>query len=176
MDSEKDRDKEQREKEGPRIPLMSKWSSMMDDLIDEAMSEGYFDNLPGQGKPLKLNKNPYGRESELAFELLKHNEYTLPWIAERSQLLTEIEELREEISRIWTEYSQDYQASRDEVVQAGLKVAWAKQLDSWREQIAALNNRIDATNLKQPGERLEIYKLTLGTELKRAGAGTALKQ
>ena len=124
---------------------------MMDDLIDEAVSEGFFDNLPGQGKPLKLSTNPYGRESELAFELLKQNEYTLPWIAERSQLLTEIEEMREEIGRLWAEYSQDYQEARSEAVQGGIKVAWAKKLDDWQEKIVELNNRIAGTNLKQPG-------------------------
>ncbi len=108
MDSKKDRDNEEKVEEH-RIPLMSKWVRIVDDLINEAVSEGLFDNLPGQGKPLKLSTNPYSQESDLAFELLKKNEYTLPWIAERSQLLTEIEELREEIGRLWAEYTQDYQ-------------------------------------------------------------------
>jgi len=40
----------------------------------------------------------------------------------------------------------------------------------WLEQIAKLNRRIDDYNLKRPIERLELFKLTLESELKRIGA------
>jgi DnaJ family protein C protein 28 len=174
VDAEKDKDNEEFEQSENRIPRMSEWSSKIDDVIGEAINEGRFDNLPGQGKPLKLSSNPYGQESELAFELLKHNEYTLPWIAERSALLKEIEELREAIGRVWTEYSQEYQAAQSEVIRSGLKVGWAKQLDDWQEDMQDLNKRIAKNNLKQPGETLEIFKVTIDTELRRAGAGSEL--
>ncbi len=164
MYSKKDRDNEEKVEEH-RIPLMSKWVSVVDDLINEAVSEGLFDNLPGRGKPLKLITNLFGQESELAFQLLKNNEYTLPWIAERSQLLTEIEEIREEIGRLLAEYSQEYQVAQGEVVQTELKVAWAEKLDEWQENIADFNNRITSINLKQPGGKLEIFKITLEAEL-----------
>ena len=164
MYSKKDRDNEEKVEEH-RIPLMSKWVSVVDDLINEAVSEGLFDNLPGRGKPLKLITNLFGQESELAFQLLKNNEYTLPWIAERSQLLTEIEEIREEIGRLLAEYSQDYQVAQSETVQTGLKMAWARQIDDWQEKIVELNDRITNINLKQPGEKLEIFKISLESEL-----------
>ena len=174
MDAEKDKNNEEIEETEGRFTPMANWSSMMDDIIDEAISEGFFDNLPGKGKPLKLRTNPYGQDSELAFELLKHNEYTLPWIAERSQLLKEIEDLRNEISRVWTEYSQEYQEAQSEVIQINFKAGWVKQLDDWQEKIGDLNQRITRTNLKQPGEKLEIFKVTLDRELGRVGAGFEL--
>ncbi len=174
MKAEKEEVNEEIEQSENRIPRMSEWSSTIDEVICEAMNEGSFDNLPGQGKPLKLSSNPYGQESELAFELLKHNEYTLPWIAERSALLKEVEELREAIGRVWTEYSQEYQAAQSEMIRSGLKLGWAKQLDDWQRYIRDLNKRIAKTNLKQPGEKLEIFKLTLDTELRRAGARSEL--
>ena len=174
MDTEKDKDDEEIDQPENRIPRMSQWSSKIDEVIGEAINEGSFDNLPGQGKPLKLSSNPYGQESELAFELLKHNEYTLPWIAERSALLKEIEELREAISRVWTEYSQEYQVAQSEMIRSGLKVGWAKQLDDWQGDIQDLNKRIARTNLKQPGETLEIFKVTIDMELRRAGARSEL--
>ena len=41
----------------------SKYSKVIDrlveDLIQEAMSKGEFKNLPGSGKPLKLEQNPF---------------------------------------------------------------------------------------------------------------------
>jgi DnaJ family protein C protein 28 len=174
VDAEKDKDSEEYEQSINRNPRMSEWSSIIDEVIGEAINEGSFDNLPGQGKPLKLSSNPYGQDSELAFDLLKRNEYTLPWIAERSALLKEIEELREEIGRVWTEYSQEYQVAQNEVIRSGLKVGWAKQLDDWQENLQDLNKRIAKTNLKLPGEKLEIFKVTIDTELRRAGARSEL--
>ena len=174
MEAEKDNDDEDIEEERPKIPRLSEWSSVMDDIFDEAVSEGFFDNLPGQGKPLNLNRNPFGQESELAFGLLKHNELTLPWIAERSKLLDEIGKLREEISDVWQEYRQEYEAAQKETLQMELKRSWAEQLDTWNDTIKQLNARIAQTNLKQPGDKLEILKLTLNSELRRAGADSLL--
>jgi DnaJ family protein C protein 28 len=174
VNAERDKENEEIEQSENRIPRMSEWSSIIDEVIGEAIDEGSFDNLPGQGKPLKLSSNPYGQDSELAFELLKHNEYTLPWIAERSALLKEIEELREVIGRVWTEYSQEYQVAQSEMIRSGLKMDWAKQLEDWQGEIRDLNKRIARTNLKQPGEKLEILKLTIDTELRRAGARSEL--
>jgi DnaJ family protein C protein 28 len=174
VDLKKDKDNEEPEQSENRIPRTSEWSSTIDEIIGEAINEGSFDNLPGQGKPLKLSSNPYGQESELAFELLKHNEYTLPWIAERSALLKEIEKLRESISLVWTEYSQEYQAAQSELIRSSLKAGWAKQLDGWQADIQDLNKRIANTNLKQPGEKLEIFKLTIDVELRRASARSEL--
>jgi hypothetical protein len=59
-----------------RIPLPSRWSEVMDGIIEEAMRSGAFDDLPGKGKPLKLSINPYAPETELAYQLLRENDYT----------------------------------------------------------------------------------------------------
>lgn len=170
MDSEKDIEDDQEEEGEPQVPPLSKWSSVMDDIIDEAVSEGFFDNLPGQGKPLNLSRSPFGKESELAFDLLKHNEYTLPWIAERTELLDKIEGLRLEIKRAWNDHSTDYQAKASDADRLDQRRAWVEQLAKWREEIEELNQAIAKTNLKQPGEKLEIFKVNLESELKRAGA------
>ena len=60
MAKNKNKDDDNSESEDrPRVPPMQRWSDRMDDIIDEAISEGLFDNLPGKGKPLKLNTNPF---------------------------------------------------------------------------------------------------------------------
>ncbi len=49
--------------------------------IREAMERGEFDNLPGKGKPLKLDDNPFVPEDlRLAYHLLESNGFAPEWI------------------------------------------------------------------------------------------------
>lgn len=152
------------------VPLPGRWSEVMDELIEEAMRAGAFDDLPGYGKPLKLTKNPYAPGTELAYQLLKDNNYTLPWIAERQVVLEEIENLRAEIGLLWRRYQAEYRPARSELVRQSLSHGWDKHLEYWQERIVKINKQIANVNSKQPGEKLEILKLTLESELVRAGA------
>ena len=56
------------------------WEKWIDQQIREAQERGEFDNLPGKGKPLDLTPNPYAREQELAFKILKDAGYAPDWI------------------------------------------------------------------------------------------------
>lgn len=47
------------------------WSSYVEEQIREAQNRGAFDNLPGAGKPLQLDENPFAGERALAYSLLK---------------------------------------------------------------------------------------------------------
>lgn len=158
----------------PAVPPPSKWSDTMDEIIEQAMRDGAFDNLPGKGKPLKLSSNVYGRDTELAYSLLKNNDYTLPWIAERRAVQRQIEDFRSEIYRVWLRYRSAYRAARDEAIRTSLALGWRKRLDGWQEQIVKLNKMIGGANLKQPDGQPEILKLTLASELARIGAAEDL--
>jgi DnaJ family protein C protein 28 len=58
-----------------------------DDPIKNAMQAGQFDDLPGKGKPLNLDGNPFADpEWELAHHVLKSGGFTLPWIETRRQI------------------------------------------------------------------------------------------
>lgn len=56
----------------------------MEEIIQEAMREGKFDDLPGKGKPLDLEKDepdPYAREgSWLVNKILRENKVAPLWI------------------------------------------------------------------------------------------------
>lgn len=157
-----------------RVPLPREWSDVMDQLIEDAMRQGAFDNLSGHGKPLKLFKNPYAPGTELAYQLLKDNNYTLPWIAQRNEVMEKIDLFRAEIRRIWQRYQDEYRASESELIQMALNAGWRQQLSEWERQTTQLNQLIADVNLKQPAEMLEIVKLTLDSELVRAGASREL--
>ena len=159
-----------------RIPRPGEWSEVMAELIEEAMRNGTFDNLPGRGKPLKLSKNPFAPEKELAYQLLKDNNYTLPWIAERNEVHALIERFRAELGPAWLRYHAEYQVAQGETVRMSLALGWREQLSRWQEQIDDLNSLIAQANLKQPANQLEILKLDLKGELARAGAGEDLSR
>ena len=141
--------------------------NVIERIIDEAAEKGAFDNLPGKGKPLKLNKNPYAADQQLAYELLQNNDYTLPWIAKRNEMLDKIADLRESLAREWAQV-------RGRQQQAAQQLEWTDRLRDYAARIVALNEEIARANLSIPLAQLELLKLTLDDELKRASASRTL--
>lgn len=175
MAENKNKDDDHSESEDrPRLPPMQRWSDRMDDIIDEAISEGLFDDLPGKGKPLNLTANPFSLETELAHQLLKANDFTLPWITERAALLQAVEELRDRVSQQWSRYQDEFLAAESKTIRMNLNLGWSRQIDLWSQEIRELNDQISEANLKQPGKQLEILKLALDSELNRIGANREL--
>lgn len=152
----------------------ARWRDLAEEAIEEAMRSGAFDNLPGRGKPLNLVANPYAPGTELAYQLLRDNQYTLPWISERVSLLARIQELRDEMASSWRRYEDEYGAADDDSQRLSLIQEWSALAISWEERIGAMNKEIATVNLKQPGDGLEILKLALDRELERTGARRAL--
>lgn len=152
----------------------TRWRDLAEEAIEEAIRSGAFDNLPGRGRPLNLINNPYAPGTELAYQLLKDNQYTLPWISERVSLLARIQDLRDEIASSWRWYRSEYQAVVSHDRRLGLVQEWSAVVVAWEERIAALNKDVLTVNLKQPGDQLEILKLALDSELARAGARRSL--
>jgi hypothetical protein len=50
-----------------------RWKDVIEDQIRAAQERGDFDNLPGAGKPLKLDEPPHAGDRALAFHLLQQN-------------------------------------------------------------------------------------------------------
>jgi DnaJ family protein C protein 28 len=178
LDEEKKRGKPIQSDDGrslPRVPPLSRWETAMDEMIEEAMRNGEFDNLPGKGKPLNLSKNPFGAEFELAYGLLKNNDYTLPWIAQRREIFDEIASFREGLQETWGLYSAEYKVTQDTTALRALEAGWRHYLNSGvQTAINKVNHKIADINLKQPREVVEILKLTLKDELARAKAAETL--
>lgn len=158
---------EPRKPSGHRSP--EQWRDLISQRIEEAMREGKFDNLPGKGKPLDLTPQPYvPADMQMANSLLKNNGLAPAWIGERNQVLAEIERFRSKVRRAVTEYRVASAAARTDAAQAALEQRWQRQLLAWEEEIVALNRRIEIQNFKQPALFLEIFKLRLADEIKRA--------
>lgn len=146
------------------------WRGMVDRKIEEAQKKGSFDNLPGQGKPLNLQKNPHAGERALAYELLQNNDYTLPWIAERSEILAAIAAFRADLTEALHRHHARLRAAGDEIQGHDAQREWRATLACLERDVAELNKRVSDVNLTIPVERLEVLKLNLDKELARLGA------
>ena len=151
-----------------RARLRHERQDLIDELIQEGMADGLFDNLPGKGRPLNLQRNLYAADMELANELLKENDLPPAWILQRNEILAKIAKLRAEIERQWGWHQREFAVSA--ASRSQLTIRWDDYCLKWDEAIDELNQAIDTFNLKRPSDNLEIFKLNLEDELKRAGA------
>jgi len=108
-----------------------------EEKIIEAIKNGEFENLPGFGKPIVWDDpNPYENEWALAYELLKKNNITLPWIEKRKEIEAG---LSAAISNC----------------QSNLKISQDLALRQFFNEISALNRKIFDYNLSVPVSRLQ---------------------
>jgi hypothetical protein len=76
------------------------WDTWVDRAIREAQRRGDFDNLPGAGKPLAIDDNPFAGELGTAFGLLKNAGMAPPWIELDKEVRAAEAALREQRERI----------------------------------------------------------------------------
>jgi DnaJ homolog subfamily C member 28 len=155
-----DRPKPKRRISGDLEPL-DQWDELINSRIEDAMKAGAFDNLPGKGKPLRLNENPNEPpDMQMAHKILKNNELTPSWIADRKAILAEIERFRTEMRREWD------RAQNGKIGAA----EWQRTIAAWESRLVDLNRRIRDLNLVLPVPNLEVLRLRLDDELARIGA------
>ena len=135
----------------------------IDDPIKKAMQEGQFDDLPGKGKPLNLDQNPFADpEWELAHHMLKSSGYTLPWIEARQQIEKELEEARADLKRAW-EWKQS--AAAQKLPPAQVELQWQQRMSAFQEKVISLNQRIRDFNLQAPSDRFHLLVLNADKEI-----------
>ena len=149
---------------------IQEWHDVVSQRIEEAMREGHFDNLRNKGKPLKLERNPFvPQDMEMAYHILENNDLPPGWITERTTLLKDSDRFREKLRTRMVSQRQSNESPKSSNEEARPTLPdWEKIGESWREEIRALNKRIDSLNLIQPFAHLEIYKLVLEDEVQRA--------
>ena len=135
----------------------------IEDPINKAMQDGQFNDLPGKGKPLNLDHNPYADpEWELAHHVLKNGGFTLPWIEARRQIEKGLEAAQAELKRTW-EWRQAQVAQK--MTQAQVEQQWQQSLSAFREKIADLNKEIRDYNLQAPSDRFHLLILNADKEI-----------
>ena len=72
----------------------------VEEQIQSAMDRGLFDNLPGYGKPLKLDENSYAGDKAMGYHLLKNNGYAPAEIELIKDIRKEREQAEAKIARL----------------------------------------------------------------------------
>jgi DnaJ homolog subfamily C member 28 len=76
------------------------YSDYIDEQIHEAQARGDFDNLPGAGKPLYLDENPFSGDKAMAYSLLKQNGYAPPEVELAKEIRTRFEKAQEKLEKL----------------------------------------------------------------------------
>ena len=127
----------------------------IDDHIRQAQEKGAFDNLPGQGKPIYLDNNPYAGGQELSLDILQQAGFLPNWLEERQAIEADTERAINKISRAWARVSGDYR--RDPL--------WQKAEKKFRQESLRLNQAIRTYNLKAPAGMPHLIELNVEREL-----------
>jgi hypothetical protein len=85
------------------------WQGLVEQRIQEAMEQGLFDNLQGEGKPLNLDEDRFvPDELKMAFRLLRSTGMAPLWVDLNKEIRADIERLtrfREHIHSRWSTIS-----------------------------------------------------------------------
>jgi len=129
--------------------MMDKKARGIEEIIQKAMQEGAFDNLPGKGQPLDLDDNPHlDPEWQLAYHLLKENGYAPEFIEKRQVIELELAEARAALARSWAWRAQ---ALQDGKPSDWVEAEWTRAKAKFEEQMGKINKQIRDYNLTIPG-------------------------
>ncbi len=139
--------------------------SNIEEHIRKAIEEGQFDNLPGKGKPLKLDENPHeDPEWRLAHTMLKNSGFSLPWIETRREIEEALEKSASDLYIAWARRGQEmlrhpaFESVQDE---------WQRAAAAYQQQVAEINKKILVYNLQAPSPRFHLLAINADREIAR---------
>jgi len=154
------------------------WGEIVERQIAEAQERGEFDDLPGKGKPLDLTENPFADPDwRVAYKILQDHGFTLDWIEMGKEIQAELKACREQLlqNRRWYERSMaplGHQESRwAEEERIRVQHTWEQALETFADQVAQINKKIELLNLKVPLVNLQRLKISVDEEKRKLGIG-----
>jgi hypothetical protein len=135
----------------------------IEESIRRAIEEGKFKDLPGEGKPLLLEDNPYENpEWRLAHHILRSSGFTLPWIERRREIENELEETRAALQRAKAWQEADVSQGISSVDK---DAEWQRAVADFYRAVEAINKKILAYNLEAPSEQFHLRPVNAQAEL-----------
>ncbi len=129
-----------------------KLSGYIEELLHEAQERGEFDNLPGTGKPLKLEDMSAAGDNALAYHLLKSNDFALPEI----ELMKEIDVERKRAEAKLTGLIHQSKTLRrrrfppSEREKRAFNAAVEKAAQAYEQKLREINSSILSLNISTP--------------------------
>jgi DnaJ family protein C protein 28 len=149
------------------------WESWIDQQIREAQEQGKFENLQGWGKPLNLAPNPYAKDQELAFKILKDSGHAPDWIELDKALRLKLARARAVLARRWEGCEMRLRQLADrsdrwsEAERRRVQETWERAVSAFELELAAINREIAELNLKVPSYRFQRSHVDAGREVER---------
>lgn len=147
------------------------WGELVERQIAEAQERGEFDDLPGKGKPLNLTENPFADPDwRVAYKILQDNGFTLDWIELDKEIRAEFKVCQERLlqSKRWYEQCMDELGYQESCWAEGERIrvqyAWEQALETFTDQVAQINKKIELLNLKVPLFNLQRPKISVDEE------------
>lgn len=145
----------------------------VDEQIEAAMERGEFKDLPGKGRPIKLDTNPFlTPQVRMANRLLKENGFAPRWIelekeikkekAQLKKLLINLKARRERLAALIQRYPH-----RHEAVSRSFEYERARSIVRYREKLENLNRNIQRVNLLAPTQNRQYALINKETALTR---------
>ncbi|RZC33298.1 dnaJ -like subfamily C member 28, partial [Asbolus verrucosus] len=136
---------------------------LVEDLIQESMSKGEFNNLSGTGKPLPShqNRNPYvDFTTHKLNEVLIDNGFTPEWITLQKEIREDIQKLRDYLL-FDRSHLGPYPLNTEENNQ------WVDIMDKHKELVEQINRKINKFNLVVPIINKQMIQIDLEKEGKK---------
>ncbi|MEM7334574.1 MAG: DUF1992 domain-containing protein [Chloroflexota bacterium] len=134
----------------------TKPTEKIESQIDSAQKRGEFENLRGSGEPLRLDTNPFTKESAIATELLKNSGFSLPFIQEKNEIETAVSKAEKKLLIVWQRYDGTPKSRQK----------WQAAKEQFAEEIKKINKRILTYNLKAPSVQLHISAIRIEEQIR----------
>uniref|UniRef100_A0A3Q2Q180 DnaJ (Hsp40) homolog, subfamily C, member 28 n=1 Tax=Fundulus heteroclitus TaxID=8078 RepID=A0A3Q2Q180_FUNHE len=157
-----ERDTRQRSR---KIKITQAVERLVEDLIQESMARGDFQNLSGVGKPLnKFEHNPYADPmTHNLNRILMDNGYQPPWVVTQR-------DIREGAARIRSRLLEG-RARLGDPMTPEERNRWERLCGSVQEELGKLNKMVDDYNLVVPMLSMQMVHFSLAREAERAQRG-----
>lgn len=128
--------------------------NVVEQRIWHSMEEGQFENLPGKGKPLKLDMNPHADPAEdTLYRILSKNGCAPEWVELNKEIRINISEWRVALKKSWINKCSD-------------NLKWLESSEALKTQLRDINNKVFRYNLIVPFGR-QMFGLNWEKELGR---------
>lgn len=148
--------------------------NIADEHIQNAMDDGAFDNLPGQGKPLRLEDERFvPPDMRLAYRIMRDNDIQPVWIAEQKELNQMIDEARQHLRGAAHQHAliQKRLAGRRDLQSVKERIAAEDHFSNvqahFKDRLRVINKKIDVYNLKVPASHLTRDHLLAEQEIRK---------
>jgi len=124
----------------------------IEEQIQEAIARGEFANLPGTGKPLNLDDDPYAGDKSSAYRLLKNEGYAPPEIELLKEIRHETERIEQKLARLCSqgESLRTRRVPPFESERRAYNAAIEKAAAEYDQKLRSLNRKILTFNLTVP--------------------------